>query len=154
MLHGIRCTWGRLDSQSKIDRCLCSNEWFISFPDLRLEGLHRSFSDHNPLILSLEKYINWGPKPFRCFDSWVEHPEFRKLVSEEWNNLPNLSLYNKLKAFKGPLKSWSKDRYGLMDNNINKMEIEVHNLQKIGEQRNLDDVECARLRATQSHVKA
>lgn len=51
-LHGIKFMWGRSGSQSKLDRCICSNEWFVSFPNLRLDGLQRSFSDHNPILLA------------------------------------------------------------------------------------------------------
>lgn len=47
-LHGIKFTWSRLESQSKLDRCLCNNEWLINFPDLHIEGLKRCSSDHNP----------------------------------------------------------------------------------------------------------
>lgn len=57
-LHGIKFTWGRLQSQSRIDRCVCNDEWLVNFPELKLIGLKKSFSDHNPLLLSLESHTN------------------------------------------------------------------------------------------------
>lgn len=105
LLHGIRFTWGTLESQSRLHRCLCNNDWLVKYPDLRLEGLKRSFSDHNPHLLSLEKSVNWGPKPFRVYDSWFLNPEFKKFLCREWSNLPHMCLFNKLKALKGPLRS-------------------------------------------------
>lgn len=64
-LHGIRFTWVRNESQSKLDRCLCTSDWIVQFPELRLVGLQRGPSDHNPILLTLENAVNWGPKPFR-----------------------------------------------------------------------------------------
>ena len=65
-LHGVRFTWRRNDSKSRLDRALCSHEWLTAFPNMNMTGLSRSFSDHNPLLLTLEVYNDWGPKPFRC----------------------------------------------------------------------------------------
>lgn len=76
-LHGIRFTWARLDSQSKLDRYLCTNEWLLNFPEMRVKGLQRGTSDHNPILLLLENTVNWGPKPFRCFDVWFSNPNFK-----------------------------------------------------------------------------
>lgn len=131
-LQGMRFTWGRLDSQSKLDRCLCENDWLLKFLRLKLEGLKRSFSDHNPLLLSLEKIENWGPKPFRCFDVWFSNPEFKSFVHKEWEDLPNLNLVNKMKALKEPIKSWSKEKFGEIDNYISRLENALHDLQKLG----------------------
>jgi reverse transcriptase-like protein/endonuclease/exonuclease/phosphatase family protein len=153
-LLGIRFTWGRMESQSRIDRCLCNNEWFIRYPDMQLEGLKRSFSDHNPLLLSLKKKENWGPKPFRAYDSWFLNPEFKKFLCREWENLPNMGLHNKLKALKAPLKTWSKEKFAEIDNKIEKLEAVVHELQLVGENRPLNVLEGARLRTAQSHLHA
>lgn len=57
-LHGVKFTWGRNESQSRLDRCLCVDEWFTNFPEMRLEGLKRGASDHNPILLSFDKVTN------------------------------------------------------------------------------------------------
>lgn len=145
-LHGMKFTWGRLESQSRLDRCLCNNEWFIRYPEIRLDGLKRSFSDHNPLLLSLDRKTNWGPKPFRVYDSWFLNPKFKKFLCREWENLPNLGLPNKMKALKAPLKTWSKDNFECLENNISKLEEVVHESQLRGESRQLNEMESARLR--------
>lgn len=108
-LHGIKFTWARGNSQSKLDRCLCNDEWLVNFPHIRLDGLPKGSSDHNPLLLALEAKLNWGPKPFRCFDSWFLHPNFKEFVRKEWKDLPNLCLVNKMKALKTPIKLWSME---------------------------------------------
>lgn len=153
-LHGIKFTWARRNSQSKLDRCLCSNEWITSFPEMRLEGYKKGSSDHFPLILNIEDKLIWGPKPFRCYDSWFLHPDFKCFVSKEWKAPPNLNVFSKMKALKGSLKRWSIEKFGCMDNTILKLENAIHELQKLGETRQLNDVECARLRASQNHLQA
>ena len=47
-LHGVRFTWRRNESKSRLDRALCDHEWLRKFPNMNLMGLCRSFSDHNP----------------------------------------------------------------------------------------------------------
>jgi endonuclease/exonuclease/phosphatase family protein len=151
-LHGVKFTWGRAGSQSRLDRCLCSDEWFTTFPDLRLEGLQRSFSDHNPLLLSLDRRLNWGPKPFRMYDCWFLHPEFKSFLSSEWENLPNVGIVTKLKALKGPLRAWSREKFAGMDHKIAQLEKEAHDLHMRRESRQSQAVELARLSAIQHHL--
>ena len=91
-LHGVKFTWRRNESKSKPDRGLCCNTWLTKFPNLNMVGLHRSSSDHNPLLLTLEASDNWGPKPFRCFDAWFLNPNFKHFRINEWQNIPNESL--------------------------------------------------------------
>ena len=73
-LHGVKFTWRRNDSKSKLDRGLCCQSWLRKFPNLNMVGRNRSVSDHNPLLLTLEACNNWGPKPFRCYDAWFLNP--------------------------------------------------------------------------------
>ena len=80
-LHGVKFTWRRNESKSRLDRALCSHEWLTQYPNMNLVGHCRSFSDHNPLLLSMEVYNNWGPKPFRCYDAWFLHPQLNGSLS-------------------------------------------------------------------------
>ena len=43
-LHGVRFTWRRNESKSRLNRALCDNEWLTRFPNMNLMGLSRSFS--------------------------------------------------------------------------------------------------------------
>lgn len=60
-LHGIKFTWRRNESKSKLDRALCCNEWLRMFPNMTLIGKERSVFDHNPLVLLTDSLSNWGP---------------------------------------------------------------------------------------------
>ena len=146
-LHGLKFTWRRNNSMSKLDRVLCDHDWLTRFPNMILSGLCRSFSDHNALFLRLDEYINWGPKPFRCQDAWFLHPQFKKLVVEEWHNIPDAPLHSKFKLMKAPLRTWRRQNFDHMENRISNLEKEVHDLERKGESGTLDNLETARLKA-------
>lgn len=86
-LHGIKFTWRRNDSKSRLDRALCCNQWLSKFSNMILLGKERSVSDHNPLVLLTDSLTNWGPKPFRRYDAWFMNPNFKNVIINEWQNL-------------------------------------------------------------------
>ena len=151
-LHGLKYTWSRNESKSRIDRALCCHAWLRSFPHMRLQGLKRSFSDHNTLLISMEESSNWGPKPFRCFDAWFLNPKFKGFLVDEWRNIPNMPLHNKLKAIKSPIKAWRSANFDQMDNKIADFEAVIHDLEQKSDHRMLDNMEKARLNAANSSL--
>ena len=149
-IHGVRFTWRRNDSKSRLDRALCDREWLRKFPNMNLLGLCRSFSDHNPLLLLMEVCKNWGPKPFRCDDAWFQHQQFKNFIVNEWRNIPNVPLHTKLKVLKAPLRTWRKENFDHMDNKIAELELVIHELERKSETGMLDNMEMARLNAANS----
>jgi exonuclease III len=87
-LLGRRFTWfhpnGR--AMSRIDRVLTSEEWANLWGDSSLWVLPRDVSDHCPLILK-EAGWDWGPRPFRFNNHWLENSDFKKVVEEAWGGL-------------------------------------------------------------------
>ena len=153
-LQGLKFTWRRNESRSKLDRGLCCNNWITKFPKLTMMGLRRSCSDHNPILLKLEDSSNWGPKPFRSYDAWFLHPKFRSFICNEWINIPQVPLNEKLKILKGPLKAWSKQHFDQLDIRIRDLESAIHQLEQMSDQRPLSDIEKARLVAAQSTLQS
>ena len=149
-LHGIKFTWRRNESRSRIDRGLCCNTLLRKFPNMNMIGLKRSSSDHNPLLLTLEATNNWGPKPFRCFDAWFLNPNFKLFLINEWQSLPNESLQNKLKILKAPLKAWKKENFDHIDDKISELESVIHVLEQTSDERDLNAMEKARLNVANS----
>ena len=149
-LHGLKFTWRRNESKSKLDRGLCCHAWLRRFPNLYMLGLQRSFSDHNPLLLTLETGVNWGPKPFRCYDAWFLNPKFKCFLIDELRNIPNVSLHNKLKLLKAPLRTWRKENFDSMDNKIAELESDIHELKSRCDDRDLNEMERARLNVANS----
>ena len=146
-LQGVKFTWRRNESKSRLDRGLCCQSWLRKFPNLSMLGLERSFSNHNPILVTLESENNWGPKPFRCYDAWFMNPKFKKFLINEWQNIPNAPLQHKLKFLKAPLKTWRKDNFDSMDNKISILESAIHELERTSDVRDLNDMEIARLNA-------
>ncbi|MFS8008207.1 putative Endonuclease/exonuclease/phosphatase superfamily [Helianthus anomalus] len=66
---------------SKIDRVFFCHEFQNKWSDASLCRLPHRFSDHNPLLL-LVADLNYGPKPFRFFNSWFEKPNFEMVVAQ------------------------------------------------------------------------
>ena len=149
-LHGIKFTWRRNESKSRIDRGLCCDTLLRKFPNLNMIGLKRRSFDHNPLLLTLEATNNWGPKPFRCFDAWFLNPNFKQFLINEWQSLPNESLQNKLKILKAPLKAWKKENFDHMDDKISELESAIHVLEQTSDERDLNAMEKARLNVANS----
>ncbi|KAK3205564.1 hypothetical protein Dsin_019610 [Dipteronia sinensis] len=55
----------------------------IDLPLQVQKGLGRSLSDHNPVILG-ELMVDWGPKPFRFLNVWLEDKKFMECVRKKW----------------------------------------------------------------------
>ncbi|GKV44194.1 hypothetical protein SLEP1_g51396 [Rubroshorea leprosula] len=66
-------TWYRSDgsSMSRLDRVLMTEEMFTMGGEWVQQGLRRTISDHCA-ILTKTKITDWGPKPFRVLDAWLE----------------------------------------------------------------------------------
>ncbi|KAK2662620.1 hypothetical protein Ddye_001194 [Dipteronia dyeriana] len=85
--------------------------------DLPLQkGLCRSLSDHNPILLG-EAEKNWGPKPFRFLNSWLECKEMMGNVRDTWKNKKyegsdSYALLQKSIEVKKVMRSWAKDNLG------------------------------------------
>ncbi|GJZ56571.1 RNA-directed DNA polymerase, eukaryota [Tanacetum coccineum] len=79
--------------------------------DLPLEG---HLSDHRPILMR-ELVVDYGPTPFRFFNSWFSKPGFDKLVEDSWNNSTFVEtnyislLKKKFQALKSAIKTWSKE---------------------------------------------
>ncbi|KAL8531126.1 hypothetical protein ACS0TY_007949 [Phlomoides rotata] len=84
-LVGRSYKWYRPDGscKSKLDRLLVNSNWLTMLPNVILKDGKRSFSNHIPIFI--EGYIKyWGPKLFKFFNQWLQHPTFKKMMDEAW----------------------------------------------------------------------
>ncbi|XP_035830909.1 uncharacterized protein LOC110866871 [Helianthus annuus] len=101
------------NKHSKIDRVLVSHEFFSEWPVACLRALPRFLSDHCPLVLTcLDK--NFGPKPFRCLNSWLERKDFDEVIQKACDNFvgvgeSDVRLMKKLKEIREAIKVWKKE---------------------------------------------
>lgn len=79
----------------------------------------RDISDHCPIWL-VSSNANWGPKPFRFNNCWLEHKDIVKLVSDCWTSSVihgrhYFVLKEKLKRVRETLRKWNKEVFGYRD---------------------------------------
>ncbi|XP_042499723.1 uncharacterized protein LOC122077892 [Macadamia integrifolia] len=80
-----------------------------------VQVLHRSVSDHAPILLSSAVAPKSRNAPSRFHRFWMDDGSFEELVREVWHRDvrrgPIGRLVQKLKAVKGALKGWARQRF-------------------------------------------
>nr|GEU55069.1 hypothetical protein [Tanacetum cinerariifolium] len=80
-------------------------------PDIRVTSIDRIWSDHTPIPLHAMK-SDFGPSPFKFYNSWLNRDGFGDLVKSTWFTLeaPNdgriLRSHEKLSCVKTDIKQW------------------------------------------------
>ncbi|PNX65170.1 cysteine-rich receptor-like protein kinase [Trifolium pratense] len=85
---GKKFSWFSADGKaaSRFDRFLLSAN-FIDKEEVSGQWIgDHDISDHCSIWL-LSSNSNWGPKPFRVNNCWLEHPEFKLFVENTWKKL-------------------------------------------------------------------
>ncbi|CAK8566825.1 unnamed protein product [Lathyrus sativus] len=118
---GNRFTWFNSSGRckSRLDIFLVSedriNRWKLKAQCV----CDRDISDHRPVWLKSNN-LNWGPKLFKVFNSWMEHPEFLKFVryclnSFTFSGTSTFIIKEKFKALWDKLRWWNLNIFGLID---------------------------------------
>jgi hypothetical protein len=110
-----------------------------------LWGIKRDVSDHCPLIVKYDGH-DWGPKPFRFNNFWLNNKAFPKVVEDVWNSFQVLGwkghvLKQKMKLLKGILRTWNKEVYGNVDYKIEKITEDIEVLELKCENEGLEEAE-------------
>ncbi|GAU42970.1 hypothetical protein TSUD_188430 [Trifolium subterraneum] len=125
-VFGKKFTWSNSDNSamSRLDRFLLS-EGLIEKGGISNQWVGgRDISDHHPIWLECSN-INWGPKPFKFNNFWLDHPDFIPFVKATWESMnihgkKAFILKEKLKRLKEVLKTWNREVFGIMDLDIEK----------------------------------
>lgn len=64
---------------SRIDKFFVCDSFFNRWPSTCVRALKKDLSDHSPVVFSMID-TNFGAKPFRWFDSWLEKSGVRTLL--------------------------------------------------------------------------
>ncbi|GKU94128.1 hypothetical protein SLEP1_g7656 [Rubroshorea leprosula] len=116
----------------------------VEFVDLPLVGrkftwwgLNRIVFDHCPILLKQQE-VDWGPKPFKFFDTWLEQEGCRELIKETWSKVDiqgwaGYRIKEKLKMTKEALRKWSKEFVPETDRKINNATTEIAQIDLKGE---------------------
>lgn len=55
------------------------------FGSSEVEFQQSGISDHSPALVSIGKFISFGPKPFKFFGFWTENDKFLDWFEEGWS---------------------------------------------------------------------
>ncbi|XP_071696403.1 uncharacterized protein [Rutidosis leptorrhynchoides] len=130
---------------SKLDRFLVSEKFALMWNDLLVIPLDRKLTDHSPILLK-NGIEDFGPKPTRVFDVWLEEEGAESVIAEAWNSNvnarnPDTIFRLKLKNVKERLKQWSKEKFGSIDTEILELIDESRSWELEAENRSLTDAE-------------
>ncbi|XP_058777029.1 uncharacterized protein LOC131651377 [Vicia villosa] len=121
---------GGMKVMSRIDRFLLSVGFIELISAESQEIGEKDISDHSPVWLKCNK-TNWGPKPFRSLDYWLDHPQLVSFVSDEWGKMEvsgscAFVIKEKLKVLRERLRWWNKTVFGWVDLSIDKAVTEIN----------------------------
>ncbi|KAH1229023.1 hypothetical protein GmHk_10G028887 [Glycine max] len=151
-LQEIKCsgnsfTWIRPNGcvKSRLDRFLVSQNWLSLWPESYQTVLQRNLSDHCPSILQTNM-VDWGPKPFRVFDWWLQQKGYQKMVREAWKKdqqggWGGIALKNKLKNLKSVIKKWSKAEGNINPKKVLNIQQKLNEVEDVAAHRNLTNQE-------------
>lgn len=135
-LIGKKFTWFHLNgrARSQLDGFMVSREWFDTWNESFKYILDRNTLNHCPIILK-DCSLDWGPKPFRPLDFWLEDKRFVGFVNKTWNSFEVHSrgvyiLKEKLKGLESSLMEWNRIHFGNIHNNIDRIEKAMNKLDK------------------------
>ncbi|KAL4291642.1 hypothetical protein GQ457_14G009450 [Hibiscus cannabinus] len=137
-------------NEVRLDRFLVDESWCLKFNDLMQSGLKRSISDHIPILLSTGEW-DWGPRPFKFINAWLEKEDCRQVVDEVWakNRNSKLGIAFKLKIAKMALKQWSFHSCGDFDKKVEELERKIEIFDSRGENAALSATELEELKECQ-----
>ncbi|GJV67690.1 RNA-directed DNA polymerase, eukaryota [Tanacetum coccineum] len=115
-LEGYSFTWSHpsASKMSKLDRFLVTEGIISLYPSILALCLDRHLSDHRPILLR-EVLSDFGPTPFRFYQSWLRMEGFDSMVEHAWLSFSH-SDSNAMVRFKKKLQDLkSIIRLGLQD---------------------------------------
>ncbi|GKC45235.1 RNA-directed DNA polymerase, eukaryota, reverse transcriptase zinc-binding domain protein [Tanacetum coccineum] len=100
---------------SKLDRFLIPEDVIDLLPNIRITAPDRIWSDHNPILLHVDK-IDFGPSPFKLYNSWLLRDGFDDLIKSEWDSLDSnnsgfpIKCHEKFCILKAKIRQWNNNK--------------------------------------------
>ncbi|XP_042492960.1 uncharacterized protein LOC122072648 [Macadamia integrifolia] len=118
----------------RLDRSFFNAQWLEVFGDCGQKVLHRSISDHAPILFSSAAIPKPRNAPFRFHHFWMEEESFKDLVRDVWSKEvrggPIGKLVYKLRAVKSALKGWARQTFPNLDVALKDATEEVEEVQQ------------------------
>ncbi|KAK6147594.1 hypothetical protein DH2020_018506 [Rehmannia glutinosa] len=136
---GSRFTWHRLlahprTQRARLDRCLCNPTFRTVFPWYKIYNIPSFTSDHVFVLTRVEKQApqpnhSLRRKPQRFESYWVKSMDCKRIIQEAWSSSPP-ALNCKLQSCLAGLVQWNRSQYGDLTERINKIKVEISQLEK------------------------
>ncbi|XP_071712661.1 uncharacterized protein [Rutidosis leptorrhynchoides] len=129
----------------KLDRFLISEKFRNTWGEVSVLALERKMSDHSPIVLR-DMAIDFGPKPTKVFNEWLEVEGSSKIIEDCWNEevdayRADCRFRKKLKNVKSSLKKWSQKSLGNLEAEVNSLCAEATKWEQIAETRQITNDE-------------
>nr|GEW82667.1 putative RNA-directed DNA polymerase, eukaryota, reverse transcriptase zinc-binding domain protein [Tanacetum cinerariifolium] len=141
---------------SKLDRFFISEGVSAVCPDLSANVLNNVVSDHRPILLKQE-VMDYGPRVFRFFNSWLDEKDFEHVVVSSWNGDDQMvqggaaiKFKNKLKRLKENIKCWWQETKNRKHNEKQMLLDEIQQVDDLLDQRLSTDED--RLKRSQARL--
>ncbi|XP_026459231.1 uncharacterized protein LOC113359877 [Papaver somniferum] len=96
----------------RLDRDMCTADWFFKVPDNGVLHLPRISSDHAPILLNTSRTNKMRRRHTTKFEAyWIEHPGFQDVVHKSWVESQQNTI-RKLRVVGKELNEWSKKNFG------------------------------------------
>ncbi|XP_071718145.1 uncharacterized protein [Rutidosis leptorrhynchoides] len=131
---------------SKLDRFLVNEAFHNLWSRISVVALDRDKSDHCSIVLK-DDDRNFGPKPIKIFDDWLDIDGMDHVIKEAWleevgsGSRLDCRLRNKLKKTKMAIKSKSLLKFGNLDGEIDMFKSIANTFELKAELGCLDEVE-------------
>ncbi|XP_071689071.1 uncharacterized protein [Rutidosis leptorrhynchoides] len=131
---------------SKLDRFLVNDAFQSLWCCIAAVALERKQSDHCPIILKDDEK-NFGPKPIKVFDDWLEIDGIDQIIKDVWvddgggGSRKDCCLRNKLKKTKLEIKAKSLVKFGNLEGEIEMYKSIANSLEHKAELGQIDENE-------------
>nr|GEY48770.1 hypothetical protein [Tanacetum cinerariifolium] len=119
----------------KLDHFLISEGVMEDIPDIKVTAIERLWSDHSPILLHSKK-ADFGPSPFKLYNSWLSRDGFDDIVKSTWDSMETgndsnkISSHVKLRNLKNAIKKWQVDVRKIVISQKSANLSEIHDIEK------------------------
>ncbi|CAN1334813.1 Transposon TX1 uncharacterized 149 kDa protein [Linum perenne] len=118
----------------RLDRVLVNQEWMLKFGKSRVTTTLPHLSDHCGIMTETDTSIGRVPSAFKFFNYWTKHPDYEKLIKDNWRDGRKdhymEDLYSNLKRVKEALKRLNKDSFSDISKRVQVAEQSMVDAQK------------------------
>lgn len=163
MLAYMNSVWGVGNSltsvmmgENSVNSIDCSN-FIYHQPLTTIIALPREYSDHTPLVLKPSNQ-DFGPPPFRFFNSWIHREDFDATFSNAWNSFigfgtPDTFLMAKLRFVRNEFSKWRNTETAKESKLLSQLKKRVVDIEVLAETRTLSVGELTKRRDCKGKIQ-